>query len=121
MGIVAERAGRQLVIEYSDLPDRLAGQRLPDGGLAFSAGSIALHVFALDFIAGLAASAELPYHRARKSVPYVGEDGRRVEPTSANAVKFEQFIFDTLPLAAPRARARDQPRGRVRAPQERVG
>ncbi len=99
VGIVAERAGRQLVIEYSDLPDRLAEQRLPDGGLAFSAGSIALHVFALDFIAGLAASAELPYHRARKSVPYVGEHGRRVEPTSANAVKFEQFIFDTLPLA----------------------
>jgi UDP-N-acetylglucosamine/UDP-N-acetylgalactosamine diphosphorylase len=99
VGIVAQRGGRQLVIEYSDLPDRLAEQRRPDGGLAFSAGSIALHVFALEFIAGLAGSAELPYHRALKAVPYVDERGSRVEPASANAVKFEQFIFDTLPLA----------------------
>jgi UDP-N-acetylglucosamine/UDP-N-acetylgalactosamine diphosphorylase len=99
VGIVAERAGRQLVIEYSDLPDRLAEQRRPDGELAFSAGSIALHVFALEFIARLAGAADLPYHRARKVVPYVDEHGRRVEPASANAIKFEQFIFDTLPLA----------------------
>ena len=27
------------------------------------------------------------------------EQGRRVEPVDPNAVKFEQFIFDTLPLA----------------------
>jgi UDP-N-acetylglucosamine/UDP-N-acetylgalactosamine diphosphorylase len=99
VGIVAERAGRQLVIEYSDLPERLATLRRPDGGLAFASGSIALHVFALEFIAGVAASAELPYHRARKKVAYVNEHGHRVEPVLANAVKFEQFIFDTLPLA----------------------
>jgi UDP-N-acetylglucosamine/UDP-N-acetylgalactosamine diphosphorylase len=99
VGVVARRDGRQLVIEYSDLPQRLAEMRRPGGELAFSAGSIALHVFDLEFIAGLAASAELPYHRARKPVPYVDEHGRRIEPAVPNAVKFEQFIFDTLPLA----------------------
>ena len=30
---------------------------------------------------------------------YVDEHGHRIEPAFANAVKFEQFIFDTLPLA----------------------
>ena len=48
--MVAERDGRQLVIEYSDLPEQLAEMRRPDGELAFAAGSIALHVFALEFI-----------------------------------------------------------------------
>jgi UDP-N-acetylglucosamine/UDP-N-acetylgalactosamine diphosphorylase len=99
VGVVAERAGRQCVIEYSDLPDELAEQRADDGRLAYAAGSIALHVFALDFVARVAREAELPYHRALKPVPYVDEDGRRVEPEEPNAVKFEQFIFDTLPLA----------------------
>jgi len=99
VGVVAARDGRQLVIEYSDLPDRLAEQRRPDGGLAFAAGSIALHVFSLDFVDRVAATAELPFHRALKRVPYVGDDGSRVEPADPNAVKFEQFIFDTLPLA----------------------
>jgi UDP-N-acetylglucosamine/UDP-N-acetylgalactosamine diphosphorylase len=99
VGVVAERDGRQLVIEYSDLPDALAEQRLDDGRLAFAAGSIALHVFSLEFIARIAGTAELPYHRAVKPVPYVDDDGGPVAPERPNAVKFEQFIFDTLPLA----------------------
>jgi len=32
-------------------------------------------------------------------VPFVGEDGRRVDPERPNAVKFEAFIFDALPMA----------------------
>jgi UDP-N-acetylglucosamine/UDP-N-acetylgalactosamine diphosphorylase len=99
VGVVAARDGRQLVIEYSDLPDRLAEQRRPDGGLAYAAGSIALHVFARDFVERVAETAELPYHRALKRVPYVDERGQPVDPDEPNAVKFEQFIFDTLPLA----------------------
>src|SRR6185312_830837 len=99
VGVVAARDGRQLVIEYSDLPDRLAEQRRPDGGLAFAAGSIALHVFSRDFVDRVAATAELPFHRALKRVPYVDDRGDRAEPAEPNAVKFEQFIFDTLPLA----------------------
>ncbi len=99
VGVVAQRGGRQLVIEYSDLPPALAELRRADGSLAFSAGSIALHVFRLEFMADLARSAELPYHRARKQVPYVDDAGNRVDPGIANAIKFEQFIFDTLPLA----------------------
>ncbi len=99
VGVVAARDGRQLVIEYSDLPDRLAEQRRAGGGLAFAAGSIALHVFAREFADRVAATAELPFHRALKRVSYVDEGGNPVEPTDPNAVKFEQFIFDTLPLA----------------------
>ena len=99
VGVVAARDGRQLVIEYSDLPDRLAEQRRPDGGLAFAAGSIALHIFAREFAERVAATAELPFHRALKRVPYVDDGGSPVEPADPNAVKFEQFIFDTLPLA----------------------
>jgi UDP-N-acetylglucosamine/UDP-N-acetylgalactosamine diphosphorylase len=64
------------------------------------AGSIAIHLFDLDFLARLAAEGgRLPFHRANKKVPYVDEDGARVEPHRPNAVKFEQFIFDALPLA----------------------
>ena len=99
VGVVAARDGRQLVVEYSDVPDRMAEQRRPDGGLAFAAGSIALHVFSRDFVDRVAATAELPFHRALKRVPYVDGGGSPVDPDEPNAVKFEQFIFDTLPLA----------------------
>jgi UDP-N-acetylglucosamine/UDP-N-acetylgalactosamine diphosphorylase len=100
VGVVVEVDGRPQVIEYSDLPAELAERREPDGSLQLWAGSIAIHVFERPFIERLVTQGgQLPFHRAIKKVPYVDNDGRRVEPTEPNAVKFEQFIFDTLPLA----------------------
>jgi UDP-N-acetylglucosamine/UDP-N-acetylgalactosamine diphosphorylase len=99
VGVVVWRGGRHAVIEYSDLPAALAARRRPDGELAFAAGSIALHVFAREFVERLAATVELPFHRALKRVTYVDGEGTVVRPREPNAVKFEQFIFDALPLA----------------------
>ena len=100
VGLVVVRNGRQEMIEYSDLPEELAERRAPDGGLELWAGSIAHHVIDLGFAERLAsAGGRLPFHRAEKPVPFVDEHGSLVEPDVANAVKFEQFIFDAIPLA----------------------
>ena len=100
VGLVAEVAGRPLVIEYSDLPEDLADRRDPDGKLELWAGNIATHVLERDFLERLVGEgAELPYHRALKRVRFVDAAGRAVEPFEANAVKFERFIFDALPAA----------------------
>ncbi|MEX2216877.1 MAG: UDPGP type 1 family protein [Phycisphaeraceae bacterium] len=94
--------GRVSVIEYSDLPDELAMQRLDDGSLRFLAGSIAIHVLRRDFVEALSTAARgfaLPFHRAEKKVPFIDTStGNRIDPTSANAVKLETFVFDALPL-----------------------
>lgn len=100
VGLVVVRDGRQEMIEYSDLPDELAERRAPGGGLELWAGSIALHLIDVAFAARLAGGGgRLPFHRAFKLVSYVDEHGAAVDPVEANAVKFEQFIFDALPLA----------------------
>ncbi|HOB75694.1 MAG TPA: UDPGP type 1 family protein [Phycisphaerae bacterium] len=94
--------GRTMVIEYSDLPDELAHARNEAGTRKFDAGSIGIHVLSRSFVEELTADAShfgLPWHRAIKKVPYVDASGRRVEPTSPNAVKLEAFIFDAIPLA----------------------
>jgi UDP-N-acetylglucosamine/UDP-N-acetylgalactosamine diphosphorylase len=100
VGVVVTVGGTPQVIEYSDLPAELAERREPNGRLQLWAGSIAIHLFELDFIRRLASGEiRLPFHRAIKKVPYVGDDGDVVKPDAPNAVKFEQFIFDALPLA----------------------
>ena len=99
VGVVVEVGGRPQVIEYSDLPRDLAERREPEGTLELWAGSIAIHVFERAFIERIVRGSELPFHRAIKKVPFVDDSGTRVEPRSPNAVKFETFIFDALPLA----------------------
>lgn len=100
VGNVVQVDGKVQIIEYSDLPEAYARQVDADGKLKLWAGSIAVHVFDLEFLRRCSTKAEtLPFHRAHKKVPYVNSDGDWVEPESPNATKFERFIFDLLPFA----------------------
>ena len=100
VGNVVQVDGRLLVIEYSDLPDEAARRRNADGSLAIWAGSIAVHVMDAALLRRTADSAEgLPFHIARKKVACLDAAGRRVRPSRPNAIKFERFIFDLMPLA----------------------
>jgi|GEM_PF-45682 len=100
VGVAADQGGRTAIVEYSDLPRELAQQHDANGGLTYWAGSTAIHLFNLSFIENIATSAtSLPWHRAIKQVPYVDELGIQIRPETANGVKFERFLFDTLPLA----------------------
>jgi UDP-N-acetylglucosamine/UDP-N-acetylgalactosamine diphosphorylase len=88
------------VVEYSDMPDDVAELRDADGGLKFWAGSLAIHVFARQLLERAAENLQLlPFHIARKKVPYLDEAGQKVSPSEPNALKFERFIFDLLPAA----------------------
>jgi UDP-N-acetylglucosamine/UDP-N-acetylgalactosamine diphosphorylase len=92
--------GRCTMIEYSDLPEDLARQTDAQGRLRIWAGSPAIHVFDVAFLERVVGGgARIPFHTARKKVPYLGPDGELVEPAKENALKFELFIFDVLPLA----------------------
>jgi UDP-N-acetylglucosamine/UDP-N-acetylgalactosamine diphosphorylase len=92
--------GRCSMIEYSDLPEKLATRTDARGRLWIWAGSVAIHIFAVDFLARVSADpGSLPFHLARKKVPCIDAEGRPVRPEKENALKFEKFIFDVLPLA----------------------
>lgn len=113
LGVFAEVDGRLSIIEYSDLPNDWANERDATGRLQFWAGSPAIHLFAVEFLERVAADANsMPWHVAKKKVPCLNTEGRLIEPTKENALKFEKFIFDILPLAErwtllPTARAKE--------------
>ena len=96
--------GKMSVIEYSDLPDELAEQRLPNGDLRFRSGSIALHALRTDFVEELNREGfRLPFHRAEKKIPCIDLDtGNSIDPDKgggkSNGIKLETFVFDALPL-----------------------
>jgi UDP-N-acetylglucosamine/UDP-N-acetylgalactosamine diphosphorylase len=100
LGNVVQLDGRLRIIEYTELPRVLAEERNPEGGLRIWAGSPAIHVFGLSFLKKIGqGEVELPFHIARKAVPYWDESRGLVRPSVTNGLKFERFIFDALPLA----------------------
>lgn len=100
VGNVVSIDRRVQIIEYSDLPKQDALRRDADGGLTLWAGNTAVHVIDVDFLSRCADQADaLPFHRANKSVSYLDANGRLIEPDEKNAIKFERFVFDLLPLA----------------------
>ena len=100
VGVVVAVNNHLQIIEYSDLPPHLAQRRNADGSLEFWAGSIAVHAFSLDFLKRMVAEqGGLPWHLARKKVPYLNAKGQLIEPNEPNAIKLETFIFDLLPHA----------------------
>ena len=100
MGVVVDIDSVTQIVEYSDLPNHVADRCDSHGQLELWAGSTAMHVFNRDFLERMAHTSQaLPYHIARKVVPYYEPGKEIVVPSSPNAFKFERFIFDILPHA----------------------
>lgn len=97
----ADGTARCTLVEYSDLPAQAAQAVAEDGRLLFRCGSPAIHFFSRAFLEEVAPGhARLPYHLARKKVPHINEKGQPVAPEKENALKFEKFVFDAIPLAS---------------------
>ncbi len=100
MGVAVDVDGVTRIIEYSDLPADIAARTDSDGRLTIWAGNTAMHVFQREFLERAALDdGALPFHTARKVVPYANDAGELVAPAEPNAFKFERFIFDVLPWA----------------------
>jgi UDP-N-acetylglucosamine/UDP-N-acetylgalactosamine diphosphorylase len=89
LGMVVEKEGNPVVIEYSEIPREAWDAKDTTGKLSFHVANISLFCFSLDFLEG-AASKKLPLHKAFK----------RVDGQGTSGWKFERFIFDILPFAS---------------------
>ena len=100
LGNFVSTGDRITIIEYSDLPEEKALEEEQDGRIKYRAGSPAIHVLRRDFIEKFASGEiKLPYHRAEKKVAFLDDAGNWINPDDPNAIKFETFVFDALPLA----------------------
>ena len=102
VGMFCNQGDKMVVVEYSDMPMEMQEERDAEGQLRYLAGSIAIHILDVDFVArigGGTSGARLPFHKAVKKVKTVDGSGNPVSPEEPNGVKFEMFVFDALPFA----------------------
>jgi UDP-N-acetylglucosamine/UDP-N-acetylgalactosamine diphosphorylase len=100
VGVLGYIDGKLGVIEYTELNHEERYAVNQDGSLRFKAGNTAIHMLNQEFVHRLVREGfHLPYHGAKKKIPYIDEHGKLRKPHEPNGIKFETFIFDALKYA----------------------
>lgn len=93
VGVFCKLNGVPKVIEYTELPERMAEETDSNGELMYGEVNILSHLFNIKALEKLAEQ-KLPYHTAFKKSNYLNEDAEFIEVSEPNAYKFESYIFD---------------------------
>ncbi len=98
MGRAVEAGGVNKIVEYSDLTKEELNERDSNGESAYGLGSIAVHIFNVPFL--LRCTKKLELHFAKKrSIGYKCDENKNYIKEEMDTIKFETFVFDTIPLA----------------------
>ena len=95
VGVFCKMNGHPKVIEYSELPEKMAEEVENNGELKYGEAHIMCNLFTIDAIEKISKET-LIYHSAFKKNSYLDENGKEVIPSEKNSYKFEAFIFDAF-------------------------
>lgn len=95
VGVFCKMNGHPKVIEYSELPEKMAEEIDDDGELRYGESHVMCNLFTIDAIEKISKQ-PLIYHSAIKKNSYLDENGKEIIPSEKNCYKFEAFIFDAF-------------------------
>ena len=95
VGVFGRMNGHPKVIEYTELPEKMAEQTDKNGELKYGESHIMCNLYTIEAIEKISQE-PLMYHSAHKKNSYIDEDGNEVIPEAPNSFKFESFIFDAF-------------------------
>lgn len=95
VGAFCKINGVPSVIEYTELPQKMAEEVDKEGELLFGEAHIMCNLFSIEALEKVS-KVQLPYHVAHKKSNYMNENEEFVKVTEPNAYKFEAFIFDAF-------------------------
>ena len=97
VGVFCKMNGHPKVIEYSELPEKMAEEVDNNGELRFGESHIMCNLFTIDAIEKISKE-PLIYHSAFKKNSYINEEGKEIIPEEPNSYKFEAFIYDSFEI-----------------------
>ncbi len=95
VGVFGKMNGHPKVIEYSEMPEKMAEELDENGELKYGEAHIMCNLYTIEAIEKISKE-PLIYHSAFKKNSYIDENGKEIIPTEPNAFKFESFIFDAF-------------------------
>lgn len=95
VGVMCLEDGKPSIVEYYELTDEMANQRLDDGELAYKFGVTLNYLFKTDTLVEIN-KAKMPVHIVEKKIPYIDDNGNIISPDKPNGFKFETLILDMI-------------------------
>ena len=95
VGVFGKMNGHPKVIEYSEMPEKMAEELDENGELKYGEAHIMCNLYTIEAIEKISKE-PLIYHSAFKKNSYIDENGKEIIPAEPNAFKFESFIFDAF-------------------------
>lgn len=95
VGVFCKMNGHPKVIEYAELPEKMAEEVDKKGQLKYGESHIMCNLYTIEAIEKISQE-PLMYHCAFKKNSYIDEDGKEIIPEEPNSYKFESFIFDAF-------------------------
>ena len=95
VGVFCKMNGHPKVIEYTELPEKMAEEIDDKGKLKYGESHIMCNLYSIEAIEKISQE-PLMYHSAFKKNSYIDENGKEIIPEGPNSYKFESFIFDAF-------------------------
>ncbi len=97
VGVLCLEDKKPNIIEYYEMTDEMANMRDSNGDLKYVYGVILNYLFNVKKALSVL-DEKIPVHVVDKKVPYVDDNGNKVNPETPNAWKFETLILDMIKL-----------------------
>lgn len=98
VGAMCLEDGKPSIVEYFELTEEMAVQRLENGELAYKYGVILNYLFNINELE-IISKATLPLHIVEKKIPYINKNGELQNPAEPNGYKFETLILDMIHMS----------------------
>ena len=95
VGVFCKMNGHPKVIEYAELPTKMAEEVDNNGELKYGESHIMCNLYTIEAVEKVSKE-HLMYHSAFKKNSYIDENGKEVVTETPNSYKFESFIFDAF-------------------------
>ena len=95
VGCMCLEDGKPSIVEYYELTDEMAHQKLDTGEYAYNYGVTLNYLFTIEDLEKNVET-NMPVHVVRKKIVHVDDDGNTVRPEEENGFKFETLILDMV-------------------------
>lgn len=95
VGVMCLEDGRPSIVEYYELTDEMRNARDEKGDYAYYFGVILNYLFQVGELEKMMDS-RMQLHIVEKKIPYLDEDGNRVNPDAPNGYKYENLVLDMI-------------------------